>query len=77
MQDAFDVVAVAVEARHVQLRGGRREHGLRDRGVARAQRVQVAAIGIVLRFGARDEAEQPVRDAATGGQHHPQASRGQ
>ncbi len=36
------------------------------------KRVELTAPGIVLRFGARHQAEQRVRDAATGREHHAQ-----
>ena len=39
-----------------------------------AKRVEIAAPGVVLRFGTRDEAEQRIRDAATGREHHAQAA---
>ena len=73
VQDAFDVVTVAIERRHVQRRGFGREQRLRDRGVTRAQRVQFAAPGVVLRFGARHQAQQRIGDAATGREHHSQS----
>jgi hypothetical protein len=77
VQDAFDVVTVAVEAREIELGRARRQHRLRDGRVTRAQRIQVAAIGVVLRFGAGHEPEQCIGDTAAGGQHHTQAARGQ
>ena len=55
----------------------RREHRLRNRGVTRPQRVQLAAIGVILGFGARNQAQQRIGDAATGREHHAQPSRGQ
>ena len=41
--------------------------------MARAQRVELTAPGVVLRFGAGHEAEQRVGDAATGREHHAQS----
>src|SRR6185369_16905876 len=72
VQDAFDVVTVAVETREVQLRRVGRQQRLRDLRVARAQRVEIAAIGVVLRLGAGDEPEQRIGDAAARRQHHAQ-----
>ena len=77
VQDAFDVVTVAVEAGHVELARIGRQQRFGDGGVPRAQRVELAAPGLVLRFGARDEAEQRVGDAAAGRQHHAQPTRRQ
>ncbi len=73
MQDAFDVVPVAIEPGHVQLRRWRREHRLRNRGMARTQRIQLTAPGLILRFGACNQAQQPIGDTATGREHHSQS----
>ena len=75
VQDAFDVVTVAVEAGHVELaRVGRDSSGFGDGVVPRAQRIELTAPAVVLRFGARDEAEQRIGDAAAGREHHAQAT---
>jgi hypothetical protein len=42
--------------------------------VARAQRIEVTAPGIVLGFRPGNEAQERVRDAPTGGEHHTQGT---
>jgi hypothetical protein len=59
------------------LRGSGGEHGLRDGGVARSQRVEFAAVRFILRLGARHETEQAVGHTAACREHHTQAARGQ
>ena len=73
MENAFDVVAVAVEAGHVELARIGRQQVSGDGVVARAQRVELTAPGIVLRFRSGHQAEQRVRDAATRREHHAQS----
>jgi hypothetical protein len=64
-ENKFDVVPVAVEGSEIQASRRALQEALGDVGMASTQPIELGAIGVVLRFGQLDQAQQSVGDATT------------
>jgi len=74
IQDSQKIVAVALQGREVQLRGGRRQQFLGNPRVPRTQLRDLAVVGLILALGERHQAQQRIGHAAARRQHHPEPS---
>src|SRR5262249_12262448 len=73
MENARQVMAVAIETRQVQPGGLRTENRLRDRRVPVPQCRDMPPVTVVLALGQLDEFQERVRDPAASGQDDAQA----